>query len=95
MTSAKVIQLAPVSPDDGVWRLRLPPAEELDAFRAAIGGLDEHLLASLNKAASRVARADWQPGVEAGIRAKQLPRELLRQLSEALAVVHRAGQKPS
>jgi cyclohexadienyl dehydratase len=95
MTSAKVIQLAPVSPDDGVWRLRLSPAGELDAFRAAIGGLDAHLLASLKKAASRVARADWRTGVEAGIRAKQLPRELLRQLSDALAVVHRAGQKPS
>jgi cyclohexadienyl dehydratase len=95
ITSAKVIQLAPVWPDHGTWRLPLSPTGELDAFRAAIGGLDEHLMASLKKAASRVPRADWQRGVAAGIRARQLPTELLRQLSEALAAVHRAGQKAS
>jgi cyclohexadienyl dehydratase len=95
MTSAKVIQLAPVSPDEGTWRLPLSPTGELDAFRAAIGALDEHLLASLKKAASRVAPAAWQPGVETGIRAKQLPKELLHRLSEALAAVHPAGHKAS
>jgi cyclohexadienyl dehydratase len=93
ITAAKVIQLAPVWPDDGAQRLRLSPTAELDAFRAEIGGLDEHLLASLKKAASRVARADWQPGVDAGIRAKQLPKEVLRKLADALASVRRAAQK--
>jgi cyclohexadienyl dehydratase len=87
MTSAKVIQLAPVFPAS--------PTTTLDALRSVIGGLDEHLLSSLKYAATRVPQADWQNGVDAGIRSERLPKELLRKLSEALAAVRRAARKGS
>jgi chorismate mutase len=87
MTSAKVIQLAPVFPAS--------PTTTLDALRAVIGGLDEHLLSSLKDAAPRVPQADWQGGVDAGIRSERLPKELLRKLSEALAAVRRATRRAS
>jgi cyclohexadienyl dehydratase len=85
IASAKVIQLAPVWPAS--------PTTTLDALRGAIGALDVHLLSSLKDAAPRVANADWQQGVDIGIRSELLPKQLLHGLAEALAAVHRTTQK--
>jgi hypothetical protein len=87
MTSAKVIQLAPVFPAS--------PTTTLDALRSVIGGLDEPMLSSLKYAATRVPQADWRNGVDAGILSERLPKELLLKLSEALAGVRRSTRKAS
>jgi cyclohexadienyl dehydratase len=83
--SAKIIQLAPVLPG--------APATTLDALRGAIGGIDEHLVQSLKGAAPRVPSADWQKGVDAGIRTDVLPKQVLGELAAALAGIHRVQGK--
>ena len=81
IAAAKIIQLAPVFPAS--------PTATLEALRDVIGGVDEHLLASLRAASGRVVRADYERGVETAFHSELLPRALLKEVASALAAVHR------